>query len=69
LPACDFIEILEKISRLMDKNEVEQGMEFLKDEVRQTINMLVYYFITKELSLIVLILEKLIAKKSSCLRN
>jgi hypothetical protein len=53
----------------MDKNEVEQGMEFLKYEVRLAINMLVYYFITKELSLIVLILGKLIAKKSSCLRN
>jgi hypothetical protein len=53
----------------MDKNEVQQGMEFLKDEVRQTINMLVYYFITNEPSLIVVILGELIAKKSSCLRN
>jgi hypothetical protein len=47
---------------LIDKNEVEQGMEFLKDEVRQTINMLVYYFITIEPSLIVLILGKLTFK-------
>ena len=32
----------------MNKNEVQQGMEFSKDEVRQTLSMLVYYFITKD---------------------